>query len=88
MDNIKVKSQTEQGVSWLFVVEVGDLEYQVTVAKDYWQELTDGQIPATKLVEKSFKFLLERESKEAILKEFDLKVINKYFPEYEEKIKK
>jgi len=33
-------------------------------------------------------FLLERESKESILSTFDLRVIEKYFPEYEQEIKK
>lgn len=39
--------------------------------------------PAEALVKDSFEFLLERESKESILGEFDLSVIKRYFPEYE-----
>lgn len=38
------------------------------------------------LIEKSFEFLLERESKESILGRFDLSVISRYFPEYEKEI--
>lgn len=38
------------------------------------------------LVEASFAFLLEREPKESILREFDLTVIGRYFPEYEQEI--
>ena len=38
------------------------------------------------LVEASFAFLLERETKESILREFDLPVIGRYFPEYEPEI--
>ena len=34
------------------------------------------------LVEASFAFLLEREPKEAILRRFELPVIERYFPEY------
>jgi len=34
------------------------------------------------LVEASFAFLLEREPKEAILRRFELAVIEQYFPEY------
>ena len=34
------------------------------------------------LIEASFKFLLEREPKEAILRRFELPVIERYFPEY------
>jgi len=35
------------------------------------------------LVEESFRFLLEREPKEAILRQFALSEIERYFPEYE-----
>ena len=34
------------------------------------------------LLEASFKFLLEREPKEAILTKFELPVIERYFPDY------
>jgi hypothetical protein len=40
------------------------------------------------LVEKSFEFLLERESNTSILSSFDLPVIGRYFPEYESTIRK
>jgi hypothetical protein len=33
-----------------------------------------------------FAFLLEREAKESILSEFDVKVIGRYFPDFESKI--
>jgi len=39
---------------------------------------------AEELVRRSFEFLLQRESKESILREFDLSVIQRYFPEYDE----
>jgi hypothetical protein len=34
------------------------------------------------LLEASFAFLLEREPKESILRQFELPVIERYFPEY------
>ena len=34
------------------------------------------------LLKASFRFLLEREPKEAILRRFELPVIERYFPEY------
>ena len=34
----------------------------------------------------SFRFLLEREPKESILRSFDLTVISRYFSEYEREI--
>jgi hypothetical protein len=38
---------------------------------------------AEELVADSFAFLLGREPKESILKEFDLAVIRRYFPDYD-----
>jgi hypothetical protein len=38
---------------------------------------------AEQLVGDSFQFLLARESKESILRDFDLAVIKHYFPEYD-----
>ncbi|HEY9287314.1 MAG TPA: hypothetical protein VIT43_04740 [Candidatus Dormibacteraeota bacterium] len=38
---------------------------------------------ADQLVKDSFAFLLEREPKESILREFDLSVIKRYFPDYD-----
>lgn len=41
---------------------------------------------ATAVVAASFRFLLDREPKEAILRSFDLAVIERYFPEYPDRI--
>ena len=60
----------------------------VTARPDYCQKLTRGQVSPETLVRASFEFLLARESKESILREFDLPVIARYFPEYEDEIKK
>jgi len=38
---------------------------------------------AEELVEESFRFLLDREPKESILREFKLSVISRYFPDYD-----
>ena len=62
--------------------------HTVTVDPSYHQKLTGGHVPAEKLVEKSFEFLLERESNTNILSTFDLPVIGRYFPEYETTIRK
>ncbi|MDH3213172.1 MAG: hypothetical protein OEM05_11865 [Myxococcales bacterium] len=40
------------------------------------------------LLEESFRFLLEREPKESILQSFELSVIERYFPEYRDEIRK
>jgi hypothetical protein len=53
----------------------------ITVDPDHGQP-ADGE----DLVHASFRFLLDREPKESILREFDLAVIARYFPEYNSKI--
>ena len=94
-----LKSTVEGG--WLFQVSVVEAdgstsEHQVTLKeRDYRRliagaEKGKGGAPPSpeRLVEESFRFLLEREPKEAILGRFDLMVISRYFPEYEEEIKR
>jgi len=68
------------------VEEGSTTTHTVTVSPDYYQKLTGGRVPAETLVEKSFEFLLERESNASILRSFELPVINRYFPEYEKTI--
>jgi hypothetical protein len=43
--------------------------------------------PAELLLRESFQFLLERESNTSILGSFDLSIIGRYFPEYEQEIR-
>lgn len=62
--------------------------HQVTLSKADYERLTRGQASPEKLVRESFRYLLEREPKEAILRSFDLTVITNYFPAYEGVIKK
>ena len=46
-----------------------------------------GEAAPERLVEESFRFLLEREPKESILRSFDLPLIERYFPEYPKEIR-
>jgi len=61
-------------------------QHRVTVNQSYADKLTQGKFSNKVLVEKSFHFLLERESNTSILRHFDLTVIARYFPEYESMI--
>jgi hypothetical protein len=61
--------------------------HTVTVDPSYLEKLTGGRFSAEKLVEKSFEFLLERESNTSILPRFELPVIGRYFPDYEKVIR-
>ena len=61
-------------------------QHTVTLTPEYWQKLTNGRIHAETLIQKSFEFLLKRESNTSILGSFELPVIQRYFPEYERTI--
>ena len=88
MPTIKVsKSEIETG--WIFEVKVSNgnsTTHRVNLTREYYEHLPLSDTTPTKLVEGSFRFLLEREPKEMILRTFDLKIISHYFPEYERRI--
>jgi hypothetical protein len=65
----------------------GETHHQVTLGKADHQRLAGDEATPEELVRESFRFLLERESKESILRSFNLTVIGRYFPEYEREIK-
>lgn len=83
MQNIKVKVKSEDEKKWVFSVHVEDMDYEVEVAKEDYERLTGGKITPEELIKKSLQFLLLREPKESILKQFNLMEIARYFPEYE-----
>lgn len=60
--------------------------HSVTVTPEYLRKLTGGRASTETLIEKSFEFLLERESNVSVLRSFDLPTIQRYFPEYERTI--
>ena len=80
---IKVEKKNQQE----FTVKVEEKEYNVGLDDEYWQDLTGGKIAKEELIKKSFEFLLEREPKESILSRFNLRIINQYFPEFEDTIR-
>ena len=60
----------------------------VSLSPGYYETLTGKQVPEELLIERSFQFLLERESRESILREFDLPLIGHSFPDYEREIRR
>jgi hypothetical protein len=72
---------------WMFGVQVaeanGQTRHSVTLSRQDFEQLTNGK-PTTpeELVRRSFEFLLEREPKHQILRQFSLPEISRYFPEY------
>jgi hypothetical protein len=59
-------------------------EHEVVVADDDWGRFGGGYRTREELLEASFRFLLEREPKDSILRSFPLGAIERYFPEYGE----
>ena len=69
----------------VFEVTVADsitTGHEVTVTDQNLTDLTDNTVTKTQLLEFSFKFLLDKEPNTSILKSFDISVIEQYFPEY------
>ena len=62
--------------------------HTVSLSADYYDKLTQKQVSQEVLIEQSFRFLLEHEPKESILREFDLPLIGHYFRNYESEIRR
>ena len=63
----------------------GSSHHEVTVWPSDIQRYAPDAAPE-ELLEASFRFLLEREPKESILRKFELPVIERYFPDYAARI--
>jgi len=84
-----VKVQGRGRGEFLVSIEEGGsrTEHLVRVDDEYCRYLTENQMSKEELVKVSFAFLLQREPAESILPEFDLRVINRYYPDYEREIR-
>jgi hypothetical protein len=80
---------------WSYLVEVTESDgsgsqtrHKISMDKEYYEKISNGIVGPEDFVKKSFEFLSKREDKDSILKEFNIKQIREYFPEYETEIKK
>jgi len=89
MASIEIKQLNHNG-GYAFQVTIreggGATHHEVTLRGADYERFTGGKASPEALVSESFRFLLEREPKEAILDTFDLSVIGRYFPEYRREI--
>jgi hypothetical protein len=84
---VKASDQGDQYECQVTVSERGSqTQHRVTLRTADYQRLAGSKASPEELVAESFRFLLEREPKESILRSFDLTVISRYFPEYEREI--
>jgi hypothetical protein len=63
-----------------------ETHHNVTMSRADYDRLTNGACPPEPCIEAAFRFLLDREPKEAILARFDISVISRYFPEFEDEL--
>ncbi len=79
--------QTAEGDPMRFDVTISEggssTQHEVTVAAGEMARLSQGKQTPEALIEASFRFLLDREGKESILRRFDLTIISRYFPDFE-----
>jgi len=85
---IRVEKESEGRFRVTVTEGRSETSHVVTLAADYAQKLTGGKVGPEEFIRRSFEFLLEREPKESILRQFDLPVIGRYFPEYEREIRR
>ncbi len=64
----------------------GESRHQVTMAQQTCERLTAGKHAPERCLDAAFRFLLDREPKELILRRFDVAVISSYFPEFEQEL--
>ena len=89
MTPLTVRCQPSEA-GWTCGVTVGDdaaaTHHEVEVAASDLERLHPGAPGPEALVHAAFDFLLAREPRESILGRFDLPVIGRYFPEWEEEV--
>jgi hypothetical protein len=64
----------------------GETRHRVTMARATCERLTGGQHTPERCLEAAFRFLLDREPKESSFGRFDVTVISRYFPEFEQEL--
>jgi hypothetical protein len=65
----------------------GETTHDVTVSPEDLAQLGRPQERPEEFVRRCFEFLLTREPKESIMASFDIRLIARYFPEFEQEIR-
>jgi len=64
----------------------GETRHHVTFTRALYEKLAAGGHTPEACLQAAFRFLLDREPKESILRRFDVAVIARYFPEFEREL--
>jgi hypothetical protein len=60
--------------------------HRVRLAREMYLRLTGGKHTPERFLDATFRFLLDREPKESILRRFDTGIVERYFPEFEREL--
>jgi hypothetical protein len=92
MEQIQISKKTERAAEWEYAVLLGhdsdDIGFLVKIEQQHWIELTSARMTPELLIKKSFRFLLKKQSKYAIPQSFNLRDIQRRFPEYAKQVMK
>jgi hypothetical protein len=84
--------RTAAGDDYTFTVRVserrGETRHEVTLSEHDFARLGTGYATPEEFVHACIAFLLAREAKEQILSSFDVSAIPRYFPEFENQIRR
>ena len=80
------QTQTDEPLKFNVTVTEGggETHHQVTMSQAVHESLTGAEVSPDDCVRAAFRFLLDREPKESILSSFDIMVISRYFPSFEQ----
>jgi len=92
MADIEIGTETEGERQWSYDVTVYDggktHTFAVTLSFQDYDHWSRGRVAPSRVVEKAFEFLLEREPATSILSKFDCSVIRRYFPDVDDVLPK
>ena len=92
MEPIQISKKSERAAEWEYAVLLGhesdDIGFLVKIERQHWEELTSARVTPENLIKKSFRFLLQKQSKYSIPQTFNLRDIQRRFPEYVEHVTK
>jgi hypothetical protein len=81
--------------TWVYNVEVTENDgggsqtrYKVTIDKEYYEKTSNSMLLVQKILSEIVPISFEKRKQEFNMREFNMKQIRDYFPEYENEIKK
>lgn len=88
---VSVEIELEEIGPWRYQVRIVDSRttvHRIQISPAHYDKLTGKQVDPERLLMESIHYLLEHEPNTSILEEFDLRIIERYFPRYEEEIRR